>query len=404
MPRQTRLELLVRRDDEGFEIREVPSSLAYLHYKPQRVPVSDYELARLSSLGAGLESYVLKNRATERYLLLTEPEHFLWELMDGRTTIQALAAAYVLRYGAFDFDLIPALIAKLRHADLLTFRPASSLREAVARHRRNPVARAVEATLRRLGHLTLSSRRVQTTFERLHRWGGRFLFAIPALPFGALLVGLGAVSAATLWDQAPAVAAPLAQRPILSLVSVKLFLLGTMAFHQMVHGLACVHYGRRVREYGFTMLHGFIPTFFVDVTDIFMASRRARVLTALSGALTHVFLASVHFWAAVQMPSGLGQSFIAMGGVLQLQALFISLYPFAFLEMDGYHILVDALGLPTLRHDAWQFVRHELWRRLAAFRGLTRRETIWVGYFVLCLTSIVAFVGLNLWGFVHASG
>jgi len=171
-----------------------------------------------------------------------------------------------------------------------------------------------------------------------------------------------------------------------------------------VHGLACVHYRRRVREYGFTILHGFIPTFFVDVTDIFMASRRARVVTALSGTLIHLYLGSLYLWAATQMAPGLLQSFTAASGVLQVQAFFISLYPFCFLEMDGYHILVDLLGLPMLKHDAWRFVRYELGRRLVSRPKLTRQEAIWVGYFILSLLSILAFVAFNLWGMIHAGG
>ena len=44
-------------------------------------------------------------RVTERYLLLSEPERFLWDGMDGHTSLQDLATAYVLRYGEFDFDV-----------------------------------------------------------------------------------------------------------------------------------------------------------------------------------------------------------------------------------------------------------------------------------------------------------
>ena len=404
LARQSKLELLVRRDDdEGFEIREVPSALAYLQHRPQRVLETQWELAQLASR-TDRATYVLKNRATERYLLLTEPERFLWERMDGRTSLQDLATAYVLRYGAFDFDIIPALIAKLRRAELLTMRPASRLRETLARHRRNPAARAAEATLRALEHLTLSSRGIHATFERLYRWGGRLLFTPPCVAVGLLLIALGAVSAVRLWRDAAEIAAPLAQHPLLSLLLVKLLLFVTLAVHQILHGLACVHYRRRVREYGFTMLHGFVPTFFVDVTDIFMASRRARVVTALSGTLIHLYLGSFYLWAATQMPPGLLQSFTAASAVLQLQALFVSLYPFCFLERDGYHILVDLLGLPTLRQDAWQFFRYELGRRAVRRWRLTRQEAIWVGYFVFSLISILAFVGLNLWGMLHAGG
>lgn len=405
MTRQSKLELLVRREDEGtFEIRTVASSLAYLHHKPQRVPATQHELAQLSSRGDGGSRFVLKNLTTDRFLLLTEPERFLWERMDGRTSVQDLATAYVLRYGAFDFELIPTLIAKLRRVDLLTLRPASRLREVLARYRRNPAARAVEATLRTLEHLTISSRSVQDAFEHLSRWGGRLLFTPLSLLVGLVLLGLGVVAAVRFWPEAALIAAPLAHYPLLSLVVVKLVLFATLAVHQILHGLACVHYGRRVREYGFTVLHGLLPTFFVDVTDIFMASRRARVVTALAGPLVHLYLGSLALWAATYMEHGLLQSFVVASGILQWQALLVSLYPVCFLEMDGYHILVDLLGRPTLKYDSWHFVRHELWRRAADRRGLTREEGLWVGYFVLSLVSIVAFIALNLWGLVRAGG
>jgi hypothetical protein len=66
--------------------------------------------------------------------------------------------------------------------------------------------------------------------------------------------------------------------------------------------------------------------------------------------------------------------------------------------MDGYHILVDLLGLPTLNKDSWRFFRDELWRRVADGKGISRREAIWVGYIVLSALSVGAFVLFNVWG------
>ena len=133
------------------------------------------------------------------------------------------------------------------------------------------------------------------------------------------------------------------------MISVKLLLLVTIGVHQLVHGLACVHYGRHVREFGFTFLHGIVPTFYVDVTDIFMASRRARLVTAVSGTLVHLVLGSAWFVLAVYLPPGFWQAFAAASGIIQWQTFVISLYPFCFIEMDGYHVLVDMLGEPTLK-------------------------------------------------------
>ncbi|MBI5629190.1 MAG: hypothetical protein HY953_09745 [Candidatus Rokubacteria bacterium] len=405
MARQTKIELLIRRgDDEGFELTEIPSALAYLRYRPQRLAADQLELAQLPPGVDRRVSWVLKNRTTERHLLMTDQERFLWERMDGRTSLQDIATAYVLRYGAFDFHLIPTLIAKLRQADLLTLRPASRLREVLARNSKNPAVHVVEAMLKGIEKLTVKSRQVDRMVGGLYRWGGFLLFSPLALMAGVLLSGVGIVGALRLWPHAAELAAPLGSRPLLMLLSVKLLLFATMAVHQLLHALACVHYGRRVQEFGFTMLYGFVPTFYADVTDIFMATRRARIVTAVAGPLLHLYLGGLWLWAASQMAPGFLQSFTAASGLVQWQAFLVSLYPFCFLEMDGYHVLVDLLGLPTLKHDAWRFVRHELWGRLTGGLSLDRRETIWVGYVFLSALSILAFVLSHFWGAARVRG
>ena len=216
-----------------------------------------------------------------------------------------------------------------------------------------------------------------------------------------MLAVFGAIAATQLWHGAEQVAAGLGKNPVLALLAVKLLFLFTVAAHQLVHGLALVHYGRRVREFGFTFLHGFVPTFYVDVTDVFMTSQRARVVTAVSGALVHLVLGALWFLVAVQVPPGFLQGFAAASGMIQWQAFVIALYPFCFIEMDGYHVLVDVLGVPTLKSDAIGYV-------VALARGragvpATREEWLWIGYVVLSVVSIAAFAAFNVWLIVHAS-
>jgi len=216
-------------------------------------------------------------------------------------------------------------------------------------------------------------------------------------------VALGARGAVLLWSESGEGTAALARHPVAAILLVKLCFWLTVVSHQLMHALACVHYKRRVREFGFTMLHGFIPTFYVDVTDIFMASRRARIVNALAGPLVHLFLASVCLWTASLAGPGLGKGFLAASAILQLQSFFVSLYPFCFLEMDGYHILVDLLGLPTLNHDSARFMREALWSHLRRRTLLNRQEVACLAYFVLSVASIAGFVALNAWVLMHAS-
>ncbi len=402
-PKRARLELLVRRaDGDGFEVREIPSAVAYLQSRPQRIPAADWEMARLPYARQGVVTYALKNSRTEQIIQITEAEKFLWEEMDGRVSLQEIATAYLLRYGSFDFEIIPTLIVKLLRADLLTMRPVSRLRAVLARNRRNAAARAMEGTLHALERLTVASRRAHDVFARVYRYGGFLLFSPWALLALILMVGLGGWSAVRIWAELGEVTHGLAQHPLIAILLVKVVFWLTVINHQVIHALACVHYRRRVREFGFTILHGFIPTFYADVTDIFMASRRARIVNAVAGPLFHLFLGAFCFWIATMLSPGLFQGFLAASAILQLQSFFISLYPFCFLEMDGYHILVEWLGIPTLNDDAVRFVRESLWARLRSLDSFTRREGIYVAYFALSLVSVTGFVLATVWLLVRA--
>jgi putative peptide zinc metalloprotease protein len=391
MARDSRLELLIRGGPEGFEVREVSSATAYLQFRPQRVPDHEWELAEVARGEKGHGTFVLKNCRTDRYLYLSEQERFLWELMNGRASVQEIAASYVLRFESLDFDVIPAFVAKLQAADLLTLRLASRLREVLARHPADRGARPLELALRALERMTLVSGDVHERFVRAYRLGGYLLFTVPSVALLVVLSAFGLVAASELVRAAHAVAVPLARHPILAVLAGKALVFATMAAHQVVHGLACVHYGRRVRAFGFTLLHGFLPSFFVDVTDIFMTSRRARVVTAIAGPLVHLALGSAFFLVAFYLPGGFLQAFVAASAMLQVYALLFSLYPFCFMEMDGYHILVDLLGMPTLARDSSRFIRFRLGGRLRQRQPLSRTEWIWVGYVVSSFVSVAVF-------------
>jgi len=392
------LNLLIRSEDgESFETREISSPGAYLQLRPQRLPDAQWELAQLPAGVPGTKTYVLKSRKTENYLLLDEEERFLWEQMDGRANMQDIAVAYVMRYGSFDFEKIPQLMNKLLLADLLTLRPMSRLREILERNRRNPAARAMAATLHAIERLNVSSRRWNDLFERIHRYGGWLLFTPMAVIGLAILTAFGIRSLFRLWDSLGAISSALGHHAITAIIALKLAFFLTVALHQLVHALACVHYGRRVKEVGFIIHHLVVPTFYADVTDLFMASRRARVVNALAGPTVHLVLGLLGVIWADNLAPGLLQACVAASAVLQLQSFLICIYPFSFLEMDGYHVLEDAVGMPRLAQESMQFVRAPLWKRLTQGRRLGRQEIVYVSYILLSLISVSAFIGLNAW-------
>ena len=63
-----------------------------------------------------------------------------------------------------------------------------------------------------------------------------------------------------------------------------------LACHELGHALATKHAGRRVPAAGFLIYFG-IPSIFVDTTDVWMAGRRARIVTTAAGPATGLILA-----------------------------------------------------------------------------------------------------------------
>jgi len=116
----------------------------------------------------------------------------------------------------------------------------------------------------------------------------------------------------------------------------------------------------------------------------------------VTGALVHLVLGAIAFIVAAQAPAGsFTQAFAAASGIIQWQALVVALYPFCFIEMDGYHVLVDVLGVPTLKSDAIAYTK-----RLLSGAGRMRQgreELLWIAYVVLSTLSVASFIAFNVW-------
>ena len=73
----------------------------------------------------------------------------------------------------------------------------------------------------------------------------------------------------------------------------------------------------------------------------------------------------------------------------------VALYPFCFIEMDGYHVLVDVLGIPTLKSRCARVRGGAPDRRGPGAAGSASRLS-WLGYVVLSTLSVAAFIVFNV--------
>ncbi|MGH7853750.1 MAG: PqqD family protein, partial [Candidatus Binatia bacterium] len=268
MSDRAKLQLLTRSADEsGFEIFEVDSSQAYSGFKPQRAPATEWDLRRQPLAVDGTRNFVLNNLRQDRYLLLNSKEHFLWEQFDGRNSLEEIARAFHLEYGAFDYSLIREFLAKLYHAGLIeghrTLAPLNDFVSPKGRSRAHRLGRMVDAWRR----FALRTRDADRYCSRIYRRGGFILFHPLTFWMVVTIASVAFAAAFQLAAHSLDFARLLSARPYLSTAVILITLLAASMLHVLVHALACKAHGRRVREIGFFLLQGVLPTFYADVTD-----------------------------------------------------------------------------------------------------------------------------------------
>ena len=140
-----------------------------------------------------------------------------------------------------------------------------------------------------------------------------------------------------------------------------------LACHELGHALATKHAGRRVPAAGFLVYFG-IPSVFVDTTDVWMAGRRARLLTTAAGPAAGLVLAGTSALVGFAVPEAAPWCF-KLSFAWYINALF-NLNP--FLALDGYYLVMDWLEVPNLRARGLAWVVARLRRRPPAWSALDR--------------------------------
>jgi hypothetical protein len=111
-----------------------------------------------------------------------------------------------------------------------------------------------------------------------------------------------------------------------------------------------------VKGVGISFLDGIVPAFYVDVSDMLMAGRWARIGVALSGPWTNLLLAGLCGLAAALLPGPPSDLLLLLADANVLLALY-TLWPFHGLEEDGYHALVDLTRVSAIRERSSALVR-----------------------------------------------
>jgi putative peptide zinc metalloprotease protein len=344
----------------------VRAQLDKASYRPQSVP--GIVVRRLDE--DNTTYYVLKNPKLGTYLKLSDQDYVLWDLMDGSRTVKDLVVAYFERYKAFAFGRVTVLVDELRSAGFLTDQPVGVYRQSTEQlterewsHRGQQLAHAF---MEKEFYFEGVDRYV--TFA--YRYGGRIFFFKPVLGLLALLALIGAVAFALLFrDGTYTILAPV-DSSVLGYVGGLLTLLlinMVMIFvHESGHALTTKHFGREVRRGGVMIYYG-MPAFFVDTIDIWLEPKKRRIAVSWAGPHAELITAGICSLLALWIGdsnSTLGSLFFK-AAFLGYLSLLINLNP--LLELDGYFILSDWLGMPMLRQRSFVFIREALPGKMSAW-------------------------------------
>lgn len=350
---------------EGLERRANPAQ-----YRPQRAEGVAEETVEEQG-----KRYAVLRSPTGRYLRLAPAERELWSLMDGSQSVEQLATVGFLRFR----QLLPVagLVASLRAEGFLHDPPAGlygALRGRLEARTVEGWGRRITRTLRQ-HELAFSG--VDAAAGAIYRWGGRLCFTRAGLLLLALIAlvglacfGLLAVNASRYSLINPQNAGP-------SLLALWAALLVSFGLHELAHALAVKHFRRTVLRGGLMIYFG-MPAAFVDTSDIWLAGRRARILTSLAGPVCDLLVGSLAAIVAVRLPNTLAGSAAYKLAVASYLAALCNLNP--LLELDGYYMLSDWLGLPNLRRRALAFISGPLWQKLRVKATLSREERIFTLY------------------------
>lgn len=370
--------------------------LEYASFVPRLIP--DLERSELRARD-GTPYTVLKNphgdRGAGTYLRLEAADMELVGLMDGVRSVEDIIVEHLGRSGTFALDRLARLTAALRANGFFGEEPPLLYQKLFARRaRRDPLIRT-QTWLQRLIVWDIARwPNAERPVDLLYRAIGWLFFT----RLGATLAIL--FSAAGLWAWIQESRSPRHDIVTFEGSYVVGFLILTVlqvlsiSVHEAGHALAIRHYGRRVRRLGFAVYYMF-PCVYVDSTDMVMAPRSQRIVVSLAGPIGGLLVgAACAFVVVVAGDSPAGALAYSAASLFVFQFV-LNLLP--ILDLDGYHILVDALDAPLLRQRALAFVRGSAIRKLRRRQPWTPREIGLAAFGLGAIVTSLLMLGFASW-------
>ncbi|MFM7413530.1 MAG: HlyD family efflux transporter periplasmic adaptor subunit [Planctomycetota bacterium] len=296
--------------------------------------------------------WVVKDPISLHYFRFRPEEYALLEMLDGRTSLDALKEQFEARFPPrrITVDELSRFISTLHRSGLVIGDRAGQGPQLFER-RRQRIWREWMAWLSNIMSMRFRGIDPDWLLERLDPWFG-WLFSPPAIAAAMVFVASALLLVLVNFD---AVRAKLPEFNQFFAAGNWLYLaaaLGvTKILHEFGHGLSCKHYGGECHEMG-VMLLVFTPCLYCDVSDSWMLPNKwKRAAIGAAGMYVEVIIASIatYLWWNSH-PGTFNKLCLDVMFVSSVSTILFNANP--LLRYDGYYILSDLLEIPNLRQKA----------------------------------------------------
>ncbi len=300
----------------------------------------------------GKDHFVLKDPVSLRYFRLQAEEYAIWQLIDGKRTLNEVHAELQQRFAGIDLKLVELwrfVSTLFGRGLLLSDGPGYGqhlLKAESVRKRRQRTSTMFSVLAIKLPGINPT--RILDGLLPWTSWLFSPLVVMFNLMFALAAAGLVLVEFETFQSRLPAFQEFFTVGNALWLAVALCF---AKALHELGHGLSCKRYGGECTEIG-VMFLVMTPCLYCDVSDSWMLPNKwRRAAIGAAGMYVEVTLAAIcTFVWWFSEPGLLNHLALSLMFVCSVSTLLFNANP--LLRYDGYYILSDLIEIPNLRTKA----------------------------------------------------
>ncbi len=288
--------------------------------------------------GDAEDRWVLRDLRNDSFRMIDTEDATLLQMLDGQRTVAELLTQATSEFGPSGPGRLARLIAGLGERGMLD----GIAPTPVAEPEPGLLARAFKAREKSFGW-------VPEYFQNAYRHWGRIFFSPLTVTLLVMLSVAGLAVFAYLVGARYGTPLVVAHR---LLIGGAVFIVGRfliVMLHELAHGMALAHYGRRTSRAGIKLLFIF-PYAFVDTSEAYFESRMHRIVISAAGPATDFSLAAVFGIICAVSPKGNVRDVFFQLAFAGYVGAFFNANP--FLDRDGYQILCEWLRVPRLKERA----------------------------------------------------